>query len=223
MTLTFWFSVTSRLASLQRFSMERLQCRESVLEHTGQVALTAMMLTREVQRRDPGLDVSLEEVLERALSHDLEEVVTGDIARPTKHATPDTSQMFAKISRVAMSRLVRDLEESGLSSFASCAERSHSLAKTADPEGTIVAIADVLAVACKVWEEVILCGSGAMIRQSHTCLRQLHAIKPLLAAIFVGGSPSHEFLGRLVDEACHLMHEAASRDSKWLATRVEEY
>src|SRR5262245_51863735 len=75
------FSVVRGLASVRRFSMESLHSPESVLEHTGMVALTTLIICRQL----PLCEADIHDALQFALIHDLEEVFVGDVARPTKH------------------------------------------------------------------------------------------------------------------------------------------
>jgi hypothetical protein len=209
----------SRLASLTRFSMERLSCRESVLEHLGQVALTSYALAMEVRARDPAADVSVRESVVRALVHDLEELITGDVARPTKHSSPEAKRMFDALAESSIN--VLRVEMSYFPSFAVDMERCHWAAKVG-VDGMIVAVADVLAVATKVWEEVILRGNGAMIRQAHTAEKQLIALQSRVRGETIAAS-AQSFLLRLLDDAILLMRKAQGRDCELFGTKVEAY
>ena len=219
MDLVGWMATLSRLASLSRFSMERLSSRESVMEHLGQVSLTALALATECDGREPKC-VSVASVVMRALVHDLEEAVTGDIARPTKHASPAARQLFEALTESAAGYLAKDLESS-MPHFARSMYWHHQRAKK-DKEGCVVALADILAVVTKVWEEVVLRGSGAMIRQAHTATRQLLEFQVRLDREFERG-PANAFLSQVTLSALEVMRVATERDSKWYGTKVERY
>lgn len=221
MHLISWMNVVTRLASIERFSMERLACRESVLEHVGQVALTSYAVACELVARDPRSDVSIRECVCRALAHDLEELITGDIARPTKNSSSEASKMFTDLSRVSMNKLTEDLKPH-LPNFAADVGRCHLSAKT-ERSGCVVALADILAVVTKVWEEVVLRSGGAMVRQAYTAERQLVAFQARLDREFDRDSESHRFLSEIVLDAVVLMKEAQKRDHYLLGTKVEEY
>jgi len=217
-------SMMSRLASLQRFSMERLANRESVLEHLGQVVLTSLMLASEIRNRDSKVRIDLFTVMARAAVHDTEEVITGDIARPTKYASRETQEMFRKLSASAVEDIASELSSrADLPGFASVMRANHRNAKGAGIEGCVVALADILAVVTKVWEEVILRNSGAMIRQAHTARKQLVAYQKRINDEVDRDSPTHAFLSRVVVEALLIADEAICRDSRWLGTKVETY
>lgn len=215
-------SFLSRLSTLQRFSMERLSNRESVLEHLGQVTLTAYLLASEVSKRDPSVKISVEEVLKRAIVHDVEEVITGDVPRPVKHASSESREMFATLTQRSMRKIVGSLRKF-FPAFAVSMEMSHFAAKGEGVCGLVVALADVLAVVTKVWEETILRGNGAMIRQAHTARRQLIGMQVRLDRELDQYSEAREFLEGVILDALQVTTEAASRDSPWLGTEVERY
>jgi 5'-deoxynucleotidase YfbR-like HD superfamily hydrolase len=218
MDLLQWIAMSSRLASLTRFSMERLVSRESVLEHIGQVALTSYAIALEVDARAPG-SVDVADVVARALCHDLDEVITGDIARPTKHSSPEAAALFQSLAVRSIEILAADLDAS-VPRFAARMKYNHRVAKTG-PSGAIVGLADILAVVAKVWEETILRANGAMIRQAHTATAQLVAYQLRISVEFK--PPAANFLHAVVASAIELMAEAKRRDSAFYATRVEVY
>jgi 5'-deoxynucleotidase YfbR-like HD superfamily hydrolase len=204
--------------------MERLANRESVLEHLGQVVLTSLMLASEIRNRDLDAEIDLFVVMARAAVHDVEEVITGDVARPTKYSSRQTQEMFYKLSVSAIEDVASELSmRADLPGFASVMRSNHRNAKGPGLEGCVVALADILAVVTKVWEEVILRNSGAMIRQAHTARKQLVAYQKRINDEIDRDSPTHEFLSRVVVEALLVTDEAICRDSQWLGTKVETY
>jgi len=217
MILTLTTMVT-RLASLNRFSMERLSAPDTVLEHTGAVALMSYVIGLEVCERGVILDLGC--VLERAVVHDVDELVTGDVARPTKHASPRARQLFEELSSAAIVRVSDDLRAAGLPSAAEAVENVFPVAKSGR-EGAIVALADILAVVCKVWEEVILRGNMSMVRQAHSARRGLVQFERRIADEFHGDAST--FLSTVVSEAIGVCVEAIARDTEWNATKAERY
>jgi 5'-deoxynucleotidase YfbR-like HD superfamily hydrolase len=202
------FSITQRLENLTRFSMERTSKPESVLEHVGMVALFSMAMAYET-----GAD--LETVFCRAVVHDLEEVVTGDIARPTKHNSDETRQIFEDLSARAMDRISTDLSPL-FPHFASDLEDHHRTAKDNTLEGIVISAADVLAVVFRVWDEVVVRGNRSMMRQAYTCSRQVASLKGR-ACLY----KSSEFIYGLLEEAELLLQEAIKHDDKMTAKFVE--
>jgi 5'-deoxynucleotidase YfbR-like HD superfamily hydrolase len=202
----------SRLGSLERFSMEKLSARESVLEHVGCVALLTYAMMSELHLSHDN------RALEKAVIHDFEEIVTGDVARPTKAAAPE---LFDSLAAKAIGILAAEIDAIGMPVWSTTMRIDFQFAKLGQ-DGAVVALADMLAVVIKVWEEVILRGNKTMIRQAHTVRRQLDlfAAEPL-EDNFKGADKL--FLSAIVDEARAVADEAISRDDRWLATKVEEY
>lgn len=129
-----------KMASITRWSHATCLRPESVLEHTGFVAIYAYQIGLK-----HGADMG--RLLQKAIVHDMEEVITGDIPTPTKYYSAD------------MQRLIGDLE---LRSANAISEEVFGGAmvhtwidakKVGDLEGQIVYLADLAAVAYKIWAE----------------------------------------------------------------------
>lgn len=157
------FGLISGLASVNRFSMVQLARNENVLEHTGMVALICYQLHRQLLQR--GVTLSLGVILKSAVVHDLDEIVTGDIPRPTKYASKQIHSEFISLEHQGMKAICQHLENEHLLS-------DHAEAKLYD-EGAVVALADLIAVVYKIWEEVLLRSNMNMIRQAKTVLGYL--------------------------------------------------
>ena len=96
------------------------------------------------------------EVLCKAVTHDIDEVVTGDIPRPTKYFDENSKKTFDKISEAGMEKL---LEEMNLQISVNLKlQRDWGNSKKGN-EGVIIAIADLASVVFKIWDEVILLGN----------------------------------------------------------------
>lgn len=136
------------MASVFRFSSLPVHHRESVAEHTYYVVHLAWVLAMDIQRR--GTTVAFETLFARALVHDLDESLTGDIIRPFKHSSPELFEALTKGAREMFARRyqslpggteVRDLWEG---------------AKDNLLEGRIVDFADVWSVYLYLYREVML-------------------------------------------------------------------
>ena len=73
------FDVIDSLSALTRYSQAHNITRESVLEHTAFVTIFGASLCERIGH-DPKI------VLQRAIVHDIDEIVTGDIPPTTKYA-----------------------------------------------------------------------------------------------------------------------------------------
>lgn len=212
--------LTHRLSSIDRFTMEKLFSRESVLEHLGMVSLVSLTLAVELQAR--GASVDLGAVMTKAVVHDIDEVVTGDIARPTKYTNAASVRMFHELSGAAIEKVSGNLRAAGLKASAQVVKEEFVYAKSNDVEGSIVALADILAVVGKVREEVIIRGNRGMVRQAHTCRRQLVAYEKDRIAVHFSGQVA-TFLQCVTAEAAQIIDEAIAHDSPDLMSEVEEY
>ncbi len=211
MKLLKLLTMTSRLANLQRFSMERLSHPESVLEHTGFVALISLVLASEV-------DVNLETTVAYALVHDLDEVFVGDVARPTKYSSESAKRMFDDLAAMGVGRIAGELVED-FPNFAGSLPSDHAGAKHGR-EGLIVAIADVLAVVHTVWGEVLVRGNCAMLRQAFTAADQVKKLRARIATEFAGKDA--DCLNSILDDAHALMTAAQEYERPILATVMED-
>lgn len=159
MNILQMFDIESKLASVQRYSQIRLNNPESVLEHTGCVTLTCYIFGIILESEGYALDFST--LLRKAIAHDIDEIVTGDIPRPTKYFSEAVRSMFKAIEESGMNKVCTDLEI-GVDAEASLYMDWHT-AKN-DTEGLIVSIADILSVVYKVWEEYMMYGNKTIAR-----------------------------------------------------------
>jgi 5'-deoxynucleotidase len=200
-------SLQTRLSALTRFSMERPTERESVLEHTGFVALTCLVLVSGINRIEVDDPIDVGDLLTRALIHDLEEVVTGDVARPTKYFCEEAVELFDRLSSLALDKVADKMK--AFPAFAEVVLAYGPVTKAGRP-GTIVAIADVLAVVYMVWREVLIRGNVSMVRQAFTVENQLDALSVRVADHF-DGRACH-YLMVLLREAKEIMLKAQLKD-----------
>jgi 5'-deoxynucleotidase YfbR-like HD superfamily hydrolase len=86
------------LSNIRRFSGLHLDHPYTVAEHCFRVACLGMMIADEhnksVEKTGEGEKVSVEEVMKKALLHDMEEAHFGDIPTPAKNYTPELRQAY---------------------------------------------------------------------------------------------------------------------------------
>ena len=99
--------------------------------------------------------------LERATFHDVDEVVTGDIPRPTKYFSKESEKIFNEIAEQGIGQIIEELDIGGIG----LKIKANWESAKDGPEGSIVAIADLAAVVYKIWEEVVLLGNKKLILQ----------------------------------------------------------
>ena len=146
------FDASVQLSSLQRYSMTKLVNPESVLEHQGSVSLMGILIA--LKLNSLGENYNVGEIAIKASIHDLDEIGTGDIPRPTKYNSSELRDMLDTMA-----------EGSVLSFFDKLGVRGSGLWSTAkeNQSGTIVSLCDGLAVLCKVQQEVCLFGNKLIL------------------------------------------------------------
>lgn len=136
--------ITGKMSAIDRYSQTRLINPESVLEHTGWVCMTCLFIGSKLNEKGEDLDMGV--LMSKAAIHDIEEVITGDIASPTKYYSKALTSEIKMLEKHAMNKVVTPLNITGL-------RHTWTTAKMGK-EGFIVLLADKLAVAYKVNQEV---------------------------------------------------------------------
>lgn len=152
------FSLAHDMSAVQRFSRLRMVHPENVLAHTGMVCVFAYAITSKLieagkRQLNP---LSMATVMERAVAHDMDETITGDIVRPTKY--------FSGALREELGRL----ENKGIANIAAALDLpllmpTFQFAKYGR-EGYVVKLADMLSALCTVYIEVCVLGNCAMVQ-----------------------------------------------------------
>ena len=163
MDLIKMFSTAQAMASLTRYSQTQLVAPENVLQHTGFVALVSFFMGLELNSvaKSKAESIRMEDLLARALVHDLEEIAIGDISRPTKYHDEETITMFAKLKNIAINKVIHDLHLPV--AVRKVALQVHAMAKHGRT-CYIVDLADKAAVVYKLWDECLL-------RHNHTVIK----------------------------------------------------
>ena len=160
-----FFALTQSMASLARYSQTRLVAPESVLQHSGFVALASYFITLEINSKAKNMndELNIGQVLAHAIVHDLEESAVGDISRPTKYHSKETITMFHKLKTMAIRKVVKDLHLPP--EVRSVVIQHHNEAKDGR-EGFIVDLADKMAVVYKMWDECLLRGNYTVVKHA---------------------------------------------------------
>jgi 5'-deoxynucleotidase YfbR-like HD superfamily hydrolase len=157
------FGLVSGLSGTYRFSNAKLIHDESVLEHLGCVTLMCLLIISEIG----DYSTDLEMTLAKAIVHDIEEVLMGDVPRTTKYHDDHSRKAFKLMELQAMKKIHYDL---GLKTTDLI--ELHANAKK-DTSGFIVKVCDVLAVVYKIHEEVIERHNKSMMSRATTVLEQI--------------------------------------------------
>lgn len=123
--------------------------KESVAEHSYFVAFYSYLLWLETDR-----EADLGKILLRALVHDMEESVTGDMLRAVKYSSEGLKEAMDEAGRTLLDDILTHIEAPAISTEGVRQERDETVelrrewenAKDRSLEGTIVAAADLLSV-----------------------------------------------------------------------------
>lgn len=148
------------LDSLRRFSRHYMAVTESVLNHTATVAIIASYIldTLETEAPEEVSDQLARWVLTRCLVHDIDEIVTGDIARPTKYAKPELTVLIKQLESEAIETVIDKFKLPKGWHVAWQNSKDGTLA------GHIVEVADFCSVLITVQREINLHGNTAFTR-----------------------------------------------------------
>ena len=166
----------SKLATTNRYSDTRLINPESVLEHTGYVALTSMFIAMKLI--DAGESINIGELLQKCLLHDIEEAKMGDIITPTKHSSIKLKLM--------LNSYAEECAEDVLASVYGYPETLNIWKQSKyGKEGYIVEIADALSVVYIMEREIIYFGNMHLkLHMNEGLFRKLEKLKDLAGGTF---------------------------------------
>lgn len=161
-----------RLVHTSRFSTVPQSFGESVAEHSYFVAMYARVLSYYAIKN--GHNVNLQEILERALLHDAEEVFSSDIVYPFKHyGDGGLAAEIDKINQTVIHDVFSTLPKELADTFVSIWKR----AKKEDTiETEIIKVADVLSLLSHAFEQIHM-GNHYFIRIAKAGINQLRKSK----------------------------------------------
>lgn len=91
------YKAAARLGNTYRFANLKLDKPYTGAEHSFRVAILAMTICDEYNNRNPSNKVNVEEVLRKAILHDLEESLLGDIPTPVKNRSKAFKEAYVAL------------------------------------------------------------------------------------------------------------------------------
>lgn len=167
------FSFLTGMNGVKRFSMLKLCHDENVLEHTGMVVILAWLIANKCRALLPDHDeFDIAAVLQRAIVHDFDETITGDVTRPVKYFSKELRAAFKPVEETGINNIVTLLQDESIAFW-------HANAKE-DEEGYVVAYADLMAAIHRVWEEVLVYHNYHLIRPAANMTKVLYKLQERL-------------------------------------------
>ncbi len=100
--------LVSRASRVMRYSSSRLTDPESLAIHTHEVLMIGVLLIDRIKEVSPEEVIDESLYMSKALSHDLEEISTGDVPRPLKYSSQEVRESLQVIADSAARELFTD-------------------------------------------------------------------------------------------------------------------
>lgn len=206
------FKLLNGMATTRRYSQTKMHNEENILEHSAFVGIVATTLAMEynnLMSRQPDIysnsSVDIGIVAQRALFHDVEEFLTGDIPRPTKYHSKESVEAFEKIADEGMKRILMNLEVSKQTE-----SQVYELWRDSKSglEGLFIAIADLSAVVFKLWSECTLMGNKSLLLVCDRILDYIETRRNKIGEYCDAGGPGYWFLNDYLLQLGNLAAEA---------------
>jgi len=209
MTLINLFSVAQSMASLRRYSQTTMAAPESVLEHSGFVVLLCYLIGLELNSvaEDVVEEITMGELLSRAIVHDMEEIVVGDVASPTKYLNVETIVLFEKLKAMGIKKVIAGLHLS--EHAAGKLDHDHTNAKLGR-SGFIVSLADRAAVVYKLWDECLIRHNYTMVKYAMDL--RARGLEQLRAGIIDFNKAQSFYLHSLVNNMSEVLAAVAAKN-----------
>lgn len=157
------FRVVNQLECAHRYSQIQLTREENVMEHTGFVCMYVYLLWFRFMTVTGSSMFNLGLALQKAVCHDIDEVITGDVPRTTKYASESIRLEFQSLEARGVSQIALNLclheHDEAYDTFLG----NWQNAKSNTSEGLIVKYVDLIAVVYRLWAEVILKNNMCMM------------------------------------------------------------
>ena len=176
------FILNRRLAQIKRYHATPLHQNETVAEHSFYVAIIARALCGLLTEK--GVKVNTLEVVDKALIHDIEEMFSGDIIQPFKHANSTLRKLIGKLNEKFVDAAFEGLPKKLARHFKILWGEYHLEGKLEDK---IVKIADRLSLVAYCLEQIRL-GNTYMVEILKNGVKLLKDykfpwLKPILADV----------------------------------------
>lgn len=149
-------SLARQLSAVTRYSRDHSIRPESVLEHTGFCVIYCLSIGEEAIAA--GIEIDFAVLLKKAILHDVEEAVTGDITRKAKYHNDAIRSALEAFECEAALDICKKVFAPGGYSFKLWRE-----AKKGN-EGKIVSLSDYAAVAYHIHNEMFVLGNKGFMR-----------------------------------------------------------
>lgn len=186
-------SPVMRTDQIGRYSGVRQAEPESLAAHITDVQMMGYFLILKLNN-EYGEDIDIGSFLEKALIHDIDEVLTGDVPRSTKYFNNDILRSMKNVACEAMTQMSNDCFQS---------DRVYKVweESKSGKDGTIVKIADMLSVARKAMIEIEMLNNNYFLKVAYEVRAYLKEIADSLRVSSPYNPAATEYLISVILEA----------------------
>lgn len=145
------FILNRRLAQVKRYHATPLHQNETVAEHSFYVAIIGRAICGLLEEN--GKKINTQEVLEKSLIHDVEEMFSGDIIQPFKYADPMLKTLIDMLNEKSVEKAFEGLPKQLSNHFKNLWKNYH---RENSLEDQVVKIADKLSLVAYCIEQIRL-------------------------------------------------------------------
>ena len=171
-----YYAMLSRMKNIYRWGLMRNTKRESLSEHSFEVALIAHALGV-INNERLGGDIDANLCAVAALFHDTSEIITGDMPTPVKYHNPEIRDAYKKVEKVAEEKLISMLPQDMRATFEPLYEPDEKTQK-------IIKAADRISALIKCIEETEM-GNKEFKKAKISIEKSVHDLNMQEAEIFL--------------------------------------
>lgn len=201
------FNPVLRSNEVKRYSGVRMQEEESLSQHIFEVSALSYMIANKLNTF--GENLNIEDVLKKCLLHDFDEIVTGDVQRNVKYASPAIKMAMDNVANHGISSLqskYNDLLGTDFYDTWSKAKQGKS--------GFVIKLADMLVVARKAMIEVKIYNNYSALKVVSELVDHLQNLTTSFEEFKEYKDESKKYLLNIIDDISSSINEIKHNNNK---------
>lgn len=180
--------------NIYRYSGMKLIESENLAEHTYETIMLGYLIIGQINSLYPEDKIDINLYMHKALHHDLEESMTGDVARPLKYHNQDVKRELNKVATQIAESMYEEY-------FSDTEFEEYWVNAKCGVEGAILKVVDMLVVVFKAIREVRILNNMYFMRVVKEVLSYLHESRVALARVDSISDNVKTYLLTVIDEA----------------------
>lgn len=201
------FNPVLRSNEVKRYSGVRMQEEESLSQHIFEVSALSYMIANKLNTF--GENLNIEDVLKKCLLHDFDEIVTGDVQRNVKYASPAIKMAMDNVASHGINSLqskYNDLLGTDFYDTWSKAKQGKS--------GFVIKLADMLVVARKAMIEVKIYNNYSALKVVSELVDHLQNLTTSFEEFKEYKDESKKYLLSIIDDISSSINEIKHNNNK---------